>query len=656
MQLVSITIYNKDGRRRDVDFRLGELNIVTGVSRNGKSSLLTIVDYCLGRDSAPVPRTQWFTSIAWYATVWQFEDGSRVLLARPAVAGGFTTSAAMIETGGQDFTAPDFEHLRVNVDSDALRVQVGARIGLTDVKLESGESARGAFSVGLGSAVYFTLQEQQEIGNRAALFHRQDDPGVKLGIRDTLPFFLGAVDGDQAEKRTRLRGAKQMLRRAEAAVATAESELGNRDNELRQLLAEAASVGLRNGSVAIDHDTDLLQLLNTIRFERSAAPIDAGSDIHAQNERRQFEKIQSELAQQLTIEVGNRDLLLDQSDGEGGYDHALSVQAGRLQSLNLLPEHDADHGSCPVCMQGLPSSDPTVGQLGERLENLRDELSNVEAIRPLRQQAIRELDARIVLLRDELNVANAALSSPGASAIISDAGALAGGQEFVRGRIDAILSRTEALDDSKITRLRAERDTAEALVNALEAELESDDVRSQLTSRLNTLGVQLAHYSRALDLEESHRPIRLDVEKLTIIVDTERGPLPLQNIGSGENWVGYHVAAHLALHHYFIKQDRPVPRFLMLDQPSQAHFQSDNAADRSANVPDADREAVRNMFRLFTKFSEEFAGVFQLIVIDHADYEDKWFTDSVVHNWRNGLKLIPDDWYTETGEPEALFD
>lgn len=655
MQLVSITIYNSDGRRRDVRFRLGELNIVTGVSRNGKSSLLTIVDYCLGRDSAPVPRTDWFTSIAWYATIWQFEDGSRVLLARPATHRGVGTSAAMLETGGSDFEAPDFEYLRVNVDSDALRIQVGARIGLADARLESGESARGAFAVGLGSAVYFTLQEQQEIGNKSALFHRQDNPGVAMGIRDTLPFFLGAVDGGQAAKRARLRIAKQVLRRAEAALATAELELGSRDNELRQLLAEAASVGLRDGAAPIDHDSNLLVLLNAIRFGQAAGNLDTRTDIRAQDERRGFEKALYELAQQLTTEVGNRDLLLDQRDGEGGYDDSLSFQVGRLQSLNLLPEHVAAHSTCPVCMQNLPHPDPTVGQLNERLESLRQELVTVEAIRPLRQRAIQELDSRIASLREELNVANAALASSGVAAVVADAGSLAGRQEFVRGRIDAILSKTETLDDSHITRLRAERDTAEASVDALEYELDSGDVRSQLTSRLNALAVHLARYSRALDLEESDKPIRLDAEKLTIVVDTELGPLPLQNIGSGENWVGYHVAAHLALHHFFIKQNRPVPRFLMLDQPSQAHFQSDNLSKGSDLVLDEDREAVRNMFKLFKSFSKEFAGVFQLIVVDHADYEDEWFRESVVHNWRGGVKLIPDDWHVADDEPEAPF-
>jgi len=49
LQIRSISIFSNDGKRRDVNFKLGALNIVTGASKTGKSALLDIVDYCWGR-------------------------------------------------------------------------------------------------------------------------------------------------------------------------------------------------------------------------------------------------------------------------------------------------------------------------------------------------------------------------------------------------------------------------------------------------------------------------------------------------------------------------------------------------------------------------------------------------------------------------------
>ncbi|MCX4966163.1 DUF3732 domain-containing protein [Streptomyces sp. NBC_00654] len=50
------------------------------------------------------------------------------------------------------------------------------------------------------------------------------------------------------------------------------------------------------------------------------------------------------------------------------------------------------------------------------------------------------------------------------------------------------------------------------------------------------------------------------------------GRLPLTRIGSAKNHIGYHLVAHLALHTYLRRSNRPVPGFLMLDQPTQAFF------------------------------------------------------------------------------------
>ena len=50
MNLLAIVLYNRDGHQRVVHFNPGELNIVTGWSATGKSSLLEITEFCLGRD------------------------------------------------------------------------------------------------------------------------------------------------------------------------------------------------------------------------------------------------------------------------------------------------------------------------------------------------------------------------------------------------------------------------------------------------------------------------------------------------------------------------------------------------------------------------------------------------------------------------------
>ncbi|MFJ4771042.1 DUF3732 domain-containing protein [Streptomyces uncialis] len=114
----------------------------------------------------------------------------------------------------------------------------------------------------------------------------------------------------------------------------------------------------------------------------------------------------------------------------------------------------------------------------------------------------------------------------------------------------------------------------------------------------------------------------------------------LLRIGSGKN----HVAAHLALHQYFVLNSRPVPRFLMLDQPTRLYLPLRHG--RTARTARRHRPGRRPCDRhppLRTHVPGRQGTVpnFQMIVSDHADLPHDWYQDSVRYNWRNGEKLIP---------------
>jgi len=116
-------------------------------------------------------------------------------------------------------------------------------------------------------------------------------------------------------------------------------------------------------------------------------------------------------------------------------------------------------------------------------------------------------------------------------------------------------------------------------------------------------------------------------------------------MGSGENWVGYHVITHLALHWWLRRQNRPVPGFLVLDQPSQAHYPVDQDLDgRLDPLKDEDRHAVHALFSLMNEACKEIDANFQLIVLDHAHIVEDWFEEAIVEEWRGEKALVPRDW------------
>ncbi len=143
---------------------------------------------------------------------------------------------------------------------------------------------------------------------------------------------------------------------------------------------------------------------------------------------------------------------------------------------------------------------------------------------------------------------------------------------------------------------------------------------------------------------------------MTLVFDRPERPVPMSRTGGGENHLAYHLSALLALHLFAAKNQRPIPQFLLIDQPTQVYFPSEQvykAADGSVQrtESDADLIAVRRLFELLLKFTQDDAPGFQLIITEHANLREQWFQDALVEEpWLKPPALVPEDW------PEAEAD
>lgn len=657
MQLLALVLYNADGRRRRVDFAPGALNIITGESGTGKSALLTIVEYCLGRGTNLVPVGPISDTVEWYAALWQLDDtGARAFTARPKPAGqNATTTLAMLEFG-TNLEPPPYEGLRSNTDTRQLRQQLGRRIGIEENETAVGPWAlRQGLEANIGHAALLCLQSQSEVASQSSMFHRMGEEGIDQALRDTIPYFLGAVAPDEARKRALLRDARRDLSRLESENERAQLSARTVDVELGSLYVEARTVGLIDDVDAADR-AGLVRALQSARAARPRADRAADYSSAEQDRRQALEQRRDELSAQLRAVMENRGLLLNESRAAGEFVSALNQQESRLTSLNLIPaveESSADATGCPACGSQLGSPDPTASVLHQSLEELRQEIGTLTGARPAQRRSLDALDTQAAALREELRVAEGALQDLDRGRRINEE-TRSNNQDFTRGRIDATLARASMVDENRLEVLRQQLEETRSRVEALEAELDDGNRREQLTSRLVAVGRDIKRYAEQLDLEHSAEDVRLDLARLTVVADTETGPAPLTRIGSAKNWVGYHLATHLALHRYFTRQGRPVPRFLMFDQPTQAHYPSENDNETGQPQEDADRIAVRAMFVLMRDVVADLAPEFQIIVCDHADLPEAWFQDAVREQWRHGVKLIPADWLdspSEAGTP-----
>ncbi|MBK8872470.1 MAG: DUF3732 domain-containing protein [Bacteroidetes bacterium] len=132
----------------------------------------------------------------------------------------------------------------------------------------------------------------------------------------------------------------------------------------------------------------------------------------------------------------------------------------------------------------------------------------------------------------------------------------------------------------------------------------------------------------------------------------------LSQVGSASNWLSFHIALMCSLQEYFLSlQNSCVPSFVIFDQPSQVYFPKLKRAestnlDNKEKYQDEDVEAVKNIFKTIANSINASSGNWQGIILDHAD--DTIYGDiKGVHQvavWRNGKKLIPEEWYKELDE------
>ena len=225
------------------------------------------------------------------------------------------------------------------------------------------------------------------------------------------------------------------------------------------------------------------------------------------------------------------------------------------------------------------------------------------------------------------------------------------------GRVEQALENVSA--SRNVDEIRTKVQVLADKIAKLKRDLDPRMQKERLNAAIDTVSAKIAGYAQLLQLEHAKENIRLNIRELSLQFSRLSGRTDfLWEVGSGQNWVGYHVAGLLALHEHFASMNlSPVPRFLVIDQPSQVYFpeawpsieESPNGEDKVESSPDI--AGVRRIFNALSSFIDSMSGQFQVIVTEHAG-SITW--EGIPHvnlvgNWRAGHDefLIPTAWQNE---------
>jgi|SRR6185295_838922 len=103
---------------------------------------------------------------------------------------------------------------------------------------------RHPLSANVRHALALCFQPQDEIIRREQLFHGAGDSFFAQALKDTLPYFLGAVDDEYVRKREELRRLREQLRSRERQLAELNALRGDGTSKAAILLAQTRDAGL----------------------------------------------------------------------------------------------------------------------------------------------------------------------------------------------------------------------------------------------------------------------------------------------------------------------------------------------------------------------------------------------------------------------------
>ena len=372
--IATIFFLGVSGQRRDVTFAPDELNIITGASGTGKSTLIKAIDYCLGSSRCELPAHVRRRSVA-VGVKWVAGD-AEMIVGRVIPPVGQATSTRMFTSAGRNLPLPKtVDEFDGATTLGAAKAFIERAFGIGDLTSDPEVVAgRGRATVRLVTPYLFVTKEV--IYSESTLLHGLEKADKARDIVAAMPYFLRATDEGSAIDERRLRQLLRALEREEMRArsrATAETALKQRATNL---LAEAHRIGLSGPPSPDAPEAVLLAELKTVSETQLQASVypDEG-ELGTLNHRRR--DILTELSALRRRLQATRTAL-----GEAkGFQGAVSRQRDKL----MLAEHlhlDDIAGTCPVCEAPSERGRQAAEALQATLAKVRAESVAVERVRP----------------------------------------------------------------------------------------------------------------------------------------------------------------------------------------------------------------------------------------------------------------------------------
>jgi len=651
-QILKLILWSKAGQPpRIVEFTPGMANVISGASKTGKSAVIPIIDYCLASGKCSIPVGTIRDACSWFGLIIETMSGQMLLARREP--GDQRQTSDMFWLEGTEIEVPTAEPVK-NVTTDDVKRRLDQLSGLSQLRLVPESDSSFHNRVSFRDLVAFTFQPQYIVANPLALYFNADSSEHREKLKAIFPYVIGALTADMLAARWEVERLQRALRRAEASFTAMRASVRAWQSQTTAWLRQAIEFGLLPIETPIpETDTnlviDLLRQAVEVDTRQAFATVDS-----IEPTLQRLEELRG-LESQAALTLGERRQRLNEMqklvESSLRYGDAIRIQRDRLNVADWLRTRASETED--------PLAELENGR--EKIEALAQAMAGIEIQLRSQPSLSDAFDKERLRLRAEVDEATKRLAAVRQEIVlleqkseqVRDATYRQDRIERFLGRLEQALLSFDQSDDGADQAAEIER--LKGLIEEQRRIYSEGQVNRRTENALRQIEQNAATIIPKLDAEWPRAPIKLLIDDLTIkVVHVERQDY-LWEIGSGANWLAYHIAITLALQRFFIElPNHCVPGFLVYDQPSQVYFPRGFEVEQEpqpGRTRDQDVSAVRSVFQAIGDEVVAAKGNLQVIILDHAG-PDVWGEIpgvALTEEWRGDEALVPPHWLLRRG-------
>lgn len=581
---------------KEYTFEKNKVNVVTGDSSTGKSSILRVIDYCLLSRESAIVEDVINENVMWYGLAFHL-NGHDYVVARKAPTNGRIGYDYYWAADTDEFPGDAFPKPTQGTSRAELQDFISREMHVPIVKLEEG---RQTMTPTFREMMMLNYLTEDIIATSGTYFDTQLNTDVRLDpfVIKLLRLGLGTEEQKEQDYQAKIAELDKKIKSEETNKNRDIKNKEQYESKLNGIKVKALELGLIENDAITQEGLMALVKEKVDEFNRMKRSYRKLGELAALHDRKR--------------EIGKT--LIDYRNLRREYKRAVEYSEKVKDSLLPMEYLKANLNTSLLGEEALA----LYQSLDEAFKHAKNSTEKQGELPPYFEQNYQALKAEERDVNNKIEECN----------------------QIARAFFDPnMLMKYMALaTDLKELKQKPEKYIGDVELNKLSDELERLKKDLELVHHENEVRAKKyledvqSYYEQQTGMSSSYRGCEVKFSEAWRRLELHRNGayFPIKNVGSKSNYMFMHLCFYLGLHQYLSsQQDSIVPNFLFIDQPSIPYYGNNRrktqqqAGDLKIPIKD-DESKLKEAFRLINSFMSQNVGEdsdFQIILIEHADPE-----------------------------------